>query len=86
MNKKYISHPSLGRFYHAAETHDFVFYCNYSESDENVNVIMKDRTGKTVTHSYFANEALFDAIDNGELTWMSPATKYHLKRLNYLAK
>jgi hypothetical protein len=61
----------LGVYYRAAETPEFVYFCNYEESDDNGNVIMFRQSGELVSNNYFANVGLTQDIVEDRITWSS---------------
>ena len=40
----------LGRYYRAVETKDFIYFCNYQESDENASVKMYRKSDLSLTN------------------------------------
>ena len=67
-----------GRYPRAMETELFVFFVKLDEGDENAQAIMyhkRDNHLQLVSDNYLASVGLFDALKDGEETWMSPAMK-----------
>jgi len=71
-----------GRYPRALETELFVFFVKLDEGDENAQAIMyrkRDNHLQLVSDNYFASVGLFDALKDGEETWMSPSMKKERK-------
>jgi len=69
---------SLGIYYRAMETENFVFFVNFLESDENGQVKMyrKEKDSLSlVSDNYFASVGLHEELEEGNSTWMSSRMK-----------
>lgn len=80
-NQKTITNM-LGVYYRAMETQDFVFFVNFTESDENGQVKMYRKRGdilSLVSDNYFASVGIMDEFREGNETWMSPRMKKERK-------
>lgn len=60
---------AFGDYQLALITPDFTFWVNYSESDENAQVIMKNKQGELISDNYFALVGLQQAIEEKQYTW-----------------
>lgn len=79
--KKQITHRGR-RFYKAMVTNEFVFYADYSEGDDNGNVVMFDRiTGELISDNYFGNQEMFSIMRKFEFISMSRTCAYNFKCL-----
>jgi hypothetical protein len=68
----------LGTFHRAAETKEFIYYCNYEEGDENGNTLMYGRnTEQLIADNHFANSSLIDDIEHNRLTWKADELDIH---------
>ena len=65
---------TLGRYYRALETKEFVYYVNYQEGDENASVIMYRKRGagmELVSDNYFAYGDMFEVLEDKTYTHIS---------------
>jgi len=61
-------------------TRDYVFYADYSESDDNGNVVMFDKeTGELISDNYFANQEMFNLMRKHCFEYMSKTCTYNFK-------
>lgn len=74
-----------GTFHRGMETKDFVYFCNYQESDDNGNVKMyrkesdKEGTLELASNNYFGNQSMLEDIFKGEYTYLSATMKTNVK-------
>ena len=78
---------SLGTYYRAMETENFVYFVNFEESDENGQVKMYRKSAyktlpnkvlyrlELVSDNYFAHVGLMEDLKDCAETWMSPRMK-----------
>lgn len=77
--KRQIIHRGR-RFYKAMVTKDYVFYVDYSESDDNANVVMIDLdSGEIVSDNYFASQEYFSFMRKHQFESMSRTCAYNFK-------
>ena len=76
--KKQISYRGR-RFFKAMVTNDFVYYVDYSESDDNANVVMYDLEGTLISDNYFANSDMFSRMLKHDFISMSETCAYGFK-------
>lgn len=77
VEQKTISN-SLGIYYRALETKDFVYFVNFNEGDENGCAKMyrkEDNQLSLVSNNYFAYVGLHEDLEEENYTWMSPRMK-----------
>lgn len=68
------------RFYKAMVTNEFVYYVDYSESDDNANVVMIDLdSGEIISDNYFANCDMFSRMRKHDFIGMSKTCAYNFK-------
>ena len=68
------------RFYKAMVTKEFVYYVDYSESDDNANVVMIDLdSGEIISDNYFANCDMFSRMRKHDFIEMSKTCAYNFK-------
>jgi hypothetical protein len=60
-------------------TNDFVYYVDYSESDDNANVVMYDLEGTLISDNYFANSDMFSRMLKHDFISMSETCAYGFK-------
>src|SRR6202012_988013 len=71
-----------GTFYRGAETPDFIYYVNYQEGDDNGNTILYRKEDLSLaSDNYFASNALFEDIEENEITFLSRPMKYNVREL-----
>lgn len=74
-----------GVFHRGMETKDFVYFCNYQESDDNGNVKMyrkvseQEGTLELASNNYFGNQSMMEDIYKGEYTYLSATMKTNVK-------
>ena len=77
--KRQITHRGR-RFYKAMVTKEFVYYVDYSESDDNANVVMIDLdSGEIISDNYFANCDMFSRMRKHDFIEMSKTCAYNFK-------
>ena len=77
--KRQITHRGR-RFYKAMVTNEFVYYVDYSESDDNANVVMIDLdSGEIISDNYFANCDMFSRMRKHDFIEMSKTCAYNFK-------
>lgn len=73
---------SIGRYHRGVEDADFVYFVNYSEGDENAQVMMYSKGKEELTlrsDNYFASQHLFfEVMLKGTYTYISKTAKYNL--------
>lgn len=55
---------NLGDYNLGLITNDFVYFVNSEEGDDNANVIMYKKNGELLSDNYFANNDLFETLEN----------------------
>jgi hypothetical protein len=55
---------NLGDYNLGLITNDFVYFVNSEEDDDNANVIMYKKNGELLSDNYFANNDLFETLEN----------------------
>lgn len=76
--KKQISYRGR-RFFKAMVTKDFVYYVDYSESDDNANVVMYDLEGTLMSDNYLANNDMFSRMRKHDFISMSETCAYNFR-------
>jgi hypothetical protein len=71
-------HDTLGRYYKALRSGEFLYYVNYRESDENAQVMMFNSQGELIANNYFAAADLLAAIASNNIDWMSRTMRQQL--------
>lgn len=80
---------SIGVYYRAMETEDFVYFVNFLESDENGQVKMyrKDKDSLSlVSDNYFAFVGIMEDLEEDNATWMSSRMKKEYKLMKEAEK
>lgn len=73
-----------GIFFRAIETKDFIYFCNYHESDDNANCMMYSKDGmELVSDNYFASNDLFELMTERsfEITFMTCSAQEIMKAI-----
>jgi hypothetical protein len=55
---------NLGDYNLGLITNDFIYFVNSEEDDDNANVIMYKKNGELLSDNYFANNDLFETLEN----------------------
>jgi hypothetical protein len=88
IRREYMIYPKCvkrwnGLFYKALITDEYLFYCNYHESDDNANVEMYRRLGganlELISNNYFANVGLLEELENKNWGYISQTMKTNYK-------
>jgi hypothetical protein len=71
-----------GKYYKAVETKDFIYFCNYKESDDNGSVMMYRKSDLSlISNNYFASNDLIEVILKKEYTHLSHSMKYNVREM-----
>jgi len=71
-----------GRYYRGVETKDFIYFCNYQESDDNANVKMYRKSDLSlVCDNYHASNDLQGVLIEKTYTYLSKSMKYNAKAM-----
>lgn len=72
----------LGRYYRAVETEDFIFFCNYQESDESASVKMYRKSDLTlVSDNWMCYNELMGVILEKRYTYLSHSMKFNAREM-----
>lgn len=68
----------LGVYHRALENSKNIFYVNFEEGDDNVNVKMFDRRRRLISENIFAYSELMRVLEVEEYSWISKELEKHL--------
>ena len=69
-----------GRYHRGVETEDFIYFCNYQESDDNASIKMYRKSNlQLVSDNYFASNDLFEVILEKKYTYLSKSMQYNAR-------
>jgi hypothetical protein len=73
---------NLGDYILGLVTKDFVYFVNIEEGDENANTIMYNKKGELLSDNYFANNDLFETLENeSEFEFIHPDVEYNRQQI-----
>lgn len=71
---------SLGRYYRAVETKDFIYFVNYHEGDENgCTKMYRKENLELICDNYHCYNDMFCVLMDEEYTYLSPTMKSNLR-------
>jgi hypothetical protein len=73
---------NLGDYNLGLITNDFVYFVNLEEGDDNANTIMYNKKGELLSDNYFANNDLFETLQNeSTFEFIHPEVEYNRQEI-----